>query len=265
MARHLAEQDWPQAHEYEYLRDIDAASMAWEWLRRNRDYREDVRRWAAARGSPAHRSSEVAPAEIQRRWGCISLQMPEVRSIEATPLWSRAVDPTVLTVRALPAQADDATAFMPSRWAHLIKAATVPDGTEHLQICEGYRRIRMDVAEGSLLAGPVHLAYDLHGVSGIDGQVLTLRRLLALCRAGFFVKSLHAPLSSGPRLVRALRAHDATERGASIGDVGIALFGEARVRAEWNAPSEAMKSHCRRLIATARRMVTGGYLSLLRK
>src|SRR3546814_4790994 len=62
------------------------------------------------------------------------------------------------------------------------------------------------------------------------------------------------------RQVLALRVHDALAAGASIRDVGIMLFGFERVRDEW--ADEALKSHCRRLIALAREMVAGGYRTL---
>src|SRR3546814_17468111 len=63
------------------------------------------------------------------------------------------------------------------------------------------------------------------------------------------------------RQVLALRVHDALAAGASIRDVGIMLFGFERVRDEW--ADEALKWHCRRLIALAREMVAGGYRTLL--
>jgi hypothetical protein len=58
-----------------------------------------------------------------------------------------------------------------------------------------------------------------------------------------------------------LRVHDALVAGASIRDVGVMLFGLERVRDEW--AGEALKSQCRRLIATARDMAAGGYRELL--
>jgi hypothetical protein len=262
MPRDRMRADWREA-EYDYLRGIDGPGLAWEWLRRNRLYREEVAQCVAERTMPARRNN-AAPPNIQTRWGCVSLQAPEVSAAEATPLWSRTVDSSVLIVRATPARSDDPIAFVPRRWTHLFAVAIEPDGTEHLAICDGYRRIRLDVAQGTVLEGPVLLRYEVQGVAGIDGKVLTLRRLMALCRTGRFARSLHRSFPSAPRLVRALRAHDAIEFGASIRDVGIMLFGDYRVAAEWNAPGEALKSQCRRLIATSRRMIGGGYLNLLR-
>jgi len=61
-----------------------------------------------------------------------------------------------------------------------------------------------------------------------------------------------------------LRVHDALTAGASIRDIGIMLYGLARIEAEWRDPGESLKSQCRRFIASARAMASGEYKDLLR-
>ncbi|MBB2162719.1 transcriptional regulator domain-containing protein [Gluconacetobacter sacchari] len=55
--------DWQVQAQYQHLRDATPAELGWEYLRRNRRYRDEQRAW-----------SELAPddprqAAFARRWG----------------------------------------------------------------------------------------------------------------------------------------------------------------------------------------------------
>lgn len=59
--------DWRSPSDYEYLRQLDRAELAWEFLRRNPDYQKDFARIVDA-------SSREAVA-IAERWGlCFRLR-----------------------------------------------------------------------------------------------------------------------------------------------------------------------------------------------
>ena len=55
--------DWRSAEAYEYVRDLDPADMAWEFLRRNPEYRQDFDRIV---GDPPDPEREAA---LLHRWG----------------------------------------------------------------------------------------------------------------------------------------------------------------------------------------------------
>lgn len=54
---------WHDQARYEYLRNAIPAELGWEYLRRNRRYRDEQRAWADL--SP----DDPAQAEFARRWG----------------------------------------------------------------------------------------------------------------------------------------------------------------------------------------------------
>jgi hypothetical protein len=58
----MAKCDWRRPETYETLRDLDAAGLAWKFLRRNPDYQQDYVRSNNA-AIPIEQPSEV------RRWG----------------------------------------------------------------------------------------------------------------------------------------------------------------------------------------------------
>jgi hypothetical protein len=243
---------WPAVVSYRYLDAAGPTDLAWEWLRRDPDYR----RMAPASGIPTGDVMilEPAPANCTARWGCLNMPDAGQPWLEAPLLWSSDVDPSVLNVLASPFSGRASATFDLARYGAM---ATVVDGgdCQHVLLREGSGVVRLDVLCGSLLEGPVSLVLSLAGMEESEPAMLALRRFL------------HLPAPSAPvrprlrRQVQALRVHDALSQGASIRDVGIMLFGRERVRHEW--ADEALKSQCRRLIILAREMVSGGYRTLL--
>lgn len=60
--------DWRSQHAVEALLELDRAGLAWEFLRRNPEYREDFRQtWQ--RIASGEISEEAAMTEFSRRWG----------------------------------------------------------------------------------------------------------------------------------------------------------------------------------------------------
>ena len=253
---------WPGDQAYSYLEDLGPAGLAWEWLRRDPGYR---------RLEPAARRSgragviliEHAAQPVVTRWGCLNVEDPALPAPEGAILWSSALDPSVLRCVAMPAAIGQAGAFDLGRCGE--KAALVAGraGAEHILIGATPGGLRLDVLEGTLLQGPAMLRYDFSAVSNIEPLLAPLRAFHHLCRTGRLSLPPLRKRQHDRRVVDALRTHDARQAGASIRDVGILLFGARRVAEEWSAPGEALKSHCRRMIALARRMAGGAWRRLL--
>jgi len=55
---------WRSSAEYDYLDDLIASDLAWEYLRRNPDYQRDYARTFQAALDP-----QPAPLGFRRRWG----------------------------------------------------------------------------------------------------------------------------------------------------------------------------------------------------
>ena len=60
--------DWRSQDAGDALKELDRAGLAWEFLRRNPEYREDYRR-ALERIAAGAITEEAAMAPISRRWG----------------------------------------------------------------------------------------------------------------------------------------------------------------------------------------------------
>lgn len=144
--------------------------------------------------------------------------------------------------------------------------AVDPSGHEHAVLSDGFRHVRIDVTEGSLVSGrPVLLQYAVTGLVGVatEARLMPLRRLAALCRTGRFLPGLFPRDPRLDRLIEILRVHDALAAGASQRDIALHFFGSERIPRDWRAASDSLRSRVRRLIRNARRMASGGYRKLL--
>src|SRR3546814_16017243 len=74
-----------------------------------------------------------------------------------------------------------------------------------------------------------------------DPALATLRRFLHLCHSGEWLSERALPDRLRRRILLALRVHDALTHGTSIREIGILLFGKARVDAEWPDPGDSLK------------------------
>jgi hypothetical protein len=202
--------------------------------------------------------------QMQCLRGYIFAEDPSVGATNARLLWTADVDPGVLKVDAVPAAPTANDSFDLARFAAMSSVGQGADNCEHIVISDGYRRIRIDVAVGSLLQGPVLLRHHLDGVDQLDQKLLTLRRLIALHRSGRFASSLFSVGPQTKRFVVALRVYDALQAGASQRDIAIALFGKAVVDDDWKATSDYLRLRVRRLVTLTGRMAAGGWMQLLR-
>ncbi len=129
---------------------------------------------------------------------------------------------------------------------------------------DGFHRVRIDILDGTVLAGPVRLRFLVTDDERASVQILALQQFHALRRRGVFGRSLHPPEPHAAHWIRQLRAFDAVESGASERVVAMTLFAGRFSDEGWRTGEKGVRSAARRLIATARRMVAGDYLKLLR-
>ena len=192
---------------------------------------------------------------------CFFAEHSDTLGHSARLFWRADHDPAVLVVRAEAVSADDpdhiALDALPGRATLLVSTIQ-----QHLLISDGARQLRLDI-EGTLNAGPVRLHYQLAGIAGVEAQLHTLRRFLALLRLGRFARGLETAEPRVDRWILMLRAHDLAALGASQRDIAAELFGGHRVAAEWRTESDSLRLRVQRLLRDANRLVNGGYLALL--
>jgi hypothetical protein len=158
-------------------------------------------------------------------------------------MWSAAVDPRVLAVRA----------GNPGGLARLFDAATsdarVVRGrhAEHLLIDRANDVFRLDVIEGTVASGPVSLRFDLADDDRLSTQISAINRF----RDSKVPPRQHLQLA---QQLLALQAVDAREAGASLREVSDIVLGPGA----WPGDGEHRKSLVRRMIVAGDRMIRAG-------
>lgn len=139
-------------------------------------------------------------------------------------------------------------------------------GQEEIAIDAGRATVRVSLASGTLLDGPVRLVYRLEGRRLLSRRLLALQQFEAVMRLGRVPRLLQQHLSerSSERMVLILRTLDALARAKPARAIAIELFGADQVEADWAHESDYLRMKTRRLIDAAKRLVRGGYLTLLR-
>ncbi|HEY1145461.1 MAG TPA: DUF2285 domain-containing protein [Allosphingosinicella sp.] len=246
--------DWRDEAAYRPLLAADRSLLAWEWLRRDKGYRG-----AAAQAVEEGEAGRLL--ERPERWGLHAFEPPDLAVPDGRPVWCGDVDPHVLAVRARPGAGDDVLDL--ERLAPLCRLLSGEADRQHLLICDGLRSIRIDVVEGKIQQGRIHLEDLIAGFDQAEKPLLAVRRLLALRRTGRFSTALHPPQSRAGRFVLTLRAWDALASGATQREIAAWLLDEDAQLGRWRVRAPSLRSRAQRLARSARRMAAGGYRALL--
>lgn len=167
-------------------------------------------------------------------------------------MWAAAADPYVLRARASPAIGPPRSAIDLSSFAHCFWKR---GSCAHVRVGLPDGMFRLDLIDGTIGAGIVELEPAIDLSRDVNCQIASLRRLVAL-RKGELPPSRD---QSFVRLVEALRASDALAAGASLREIGIAVFGAD----DWPGDSDHVKSRVRRRIELATRLMRAGPIGVL--
>lgn len=237
---------WRATASYLYVLHLDTPALAWEYLRRNRDY---ISTWSAdARQAPSSGS----------RWGLRWLEDPCRDAREAQLAWNPAPDPCVTLASAEPAVAGERF----SLWA-------LPG---HKRLLHLGQRIS---CAADIVPAPLRVAFDAQLREGDRfGYVLISgiyvghrwraveRHLARLSSRVPHTTAQVAPSREAMVHMRSLQALDGKAQHASHRQIAEVIFGKARVEEAWYPDSE-LRAQVRHLLRRAEGLVGGGYRRLL--
>ncbi len=241
------------------------SGWAWEWLRHSRKYRESPDIGLGVRRRVERKRPLLTIIETSHppsdKWGICLAEDPDRPFHRAAVFWDAAVDASVCPVAAVPARGNgDASLFDPS---HLKVSATVlvrGEGDQHLQLCDGVNALQLHVVEGTLLEGPVRLAYVLDDFAKLAHHTTTLERLGAVLERGRFPPHLFSGDPRAERWLLSLKAIDLEAAGLSHADIATELYqsgGRGAFATDWR------RSRVRRLLEAGHALIDGDYLKIL--
>lgn len=254
--------EWHPAAAYLYALTLDGPALAWEYLRRNPQYRADYDRHAC--GS-ADEAAHAAP------WGLRMLEDPARDARYAQPAWLP--DPDALPqLHPDAAAVPDAPVF--ALWGIPGRRQLVHDG-QRLQLTayrpEGTLRVALSPSLEHGMAYAHGLAAGARLRERWRAAAATMERFDAYYgRDAARPSSLahpHGHAHGRPDRIallhmRSLQTLDGLAAGATQREIAQALFGAAVVAERWHDLGE-MRAQVRRLARRGQALVDGGYRRLL--
>lgn len=241
----LSSDHWHPSAAYLYVLHLDGPALAWEYLRRDPDYRRD---WLRHQRHP----------EVAQRWGLRLLEDPGQDARDAYPVWFPDHD----TVVQLYPDVD------PPPDADIFEFWRIPG---HKQLIHDGRRLVLVVRQPGcclrLALAPAledGMAY-VYAIRACQAPCIRYRAL-----AGELDKLQEASNTTPAGLVKprpspssllelhTLQALDGTLAGASLRTVADVLFGPDALAEGWHADGD-LRARVRRLVQRGKKLMHGGY------
>jgi hypothetical protein len=236
--------DWRPSAAYLYILHLDGPALAWEYLRRNRDYQRD---WQQRASFP-----------IAQRWGLRYVEDPRLDARCAEPLWQHDPD-ALIRLTADPTHASNGFTV----WSMPGHKRLFYDG-QFLRLTHTVGHHHTRLALDSSVCDGQAVAY----VIGADPRAAARWQAIERYR-----QRLSASQSRGNTAIprpdrtallhmRSLQALDGAMAGASHRTIATVLYGADAIESRWDSDSE-LRSHVRYLLRRAQTFCTTKYRELL--
>jgi Uncharacterized conserved protein (DUF2285)/Family of unknown function (DUF6499) len=253
--------DWRSPEAADALKDLDRSGVAWEFLRRDPEYRRHYASVAQRIESGAI-SRETGLTELSDRWGCLFIRDPNLPAADDPLLWRPELAPLSVTLVAAPDGYPEARGHLPRDVAAARVRLQRADGL-HLLVedSDGDHRLWLPGASASDKPAAMVLVDDRFALR--IAALIRFQRRLEGRRSGPLPKGWRITPRHLRRLALMLRALDGHLGHASYREIADALFGsEAVARYAWKTSS--VRGQTIRLVKDAVRTMKGGYRRLLR-
>lgn len=241
------------------------SGWAWEWLRRNGDYQASKDIGAFVRRRVIRETPMLTIIELERphqsRWGLCFAEDPDRPFHHAAVFWNGDVDPAVCPVAATPAPRGAPSCVLDLE--RLKIAATVlvmPSGEQHVVLCDGIHALQLHVRNGSVVGGPVRLAYELQNFEKLPEHAVTIERLGSVLSRARFPSELLAKEPNADRWLLALKAIELEAVGHSHAEIADRLYPGSD---QGNFTTDWRRSRVRRLLEAGHALIKGDYLKIL--
>jgi hypothetical protein len=245
--------DWRDPQSYQWLRQVSKPALAWEFLRRNKDYQEAFER--AARGET------VDPS----RWALVRFEDPAHDARCARPIWRRGAFADILPLHA--SAPIDATALLRfGKTKPRFQVSVVPDsdnGFVHVLMAQAGRFLQIEMRPQRDLSQDAFLTPALAKDRPIPRQLLSLRRLDDALAHGELRPQLYPADRRADRFARILLTLDGVLANARHREIASSLYGADRVDRDWTQGGTHLRDHVRRAATNGRQLMESGFSRLL--
>ena len=261
--------DWTQDEPYVYTERFNGPQWAWEYLRRNAEFRADWKHDQLEFGlsgydPPTTMVVSLADAPRLSRWGCLYATAPDQDAVTASVFWNPQLCSSVLQLTAQPSSSRiDATPFVLGDIPCPSVLLELPNGPQHLLFHDESRRLQL-VVDGADVTKPVRLMTDGAPDKEVAGaQLRSLHCFNDLRLSGRLYDSHFRRTPMPQRLRLLLRVLDGERTGASQEEIAQKIFADDYAAGQWHAPGQPLRDRVRRALYRGHAMTRGGYRELL--
>ncbi|WKA26461.1 DUF2285 domain-containing protein [Bradyrhizobium roseum] len=252
---------------------FDPSDWAWEFLRRNPDYRADWQASVPRRLAHVTLTDGTRLLRLRRRypraerWGLYAFGDPSVSARRGPAFWH--LDALQRTVRlraelpAEPAKDPKGSELLALSDFRVDRVAAIGVDSVPLVLMKGPgSHVPVEISGLAALSLPFAPVFEIGGFADLNAQTELLKRLHRFAEQAPNPGS-RSTFGIDERLHHALIALDESLAGKTYRQIAITIYGEKRVAEEWQGPSLFLKDRTRRLVAKGTELMKGGYRDLL--
>lgn len=251
---------WADPASYRWMSTLSNLAWAWEFLRRDPGYRSAYN--CAVGDTPI---KDGPPDTSALHFGLLRFGDPEQDAVSANVFWRMRACRGVLPLATSPMRSGTAASIL--NLENLQCRTTVfRIGLEQRQdilFAQDGRFLQLAVFGEIPLAEALLLTPALPSPAYAANRLLAVRRLTDLVRHGWMRPSLYPRERRAERLMRVVQALDGWRAEASHRDIGIALYGDARIERDWLHHGDHVRDQVRRAIRCGRDLMADGYRRFL--
>jgi len=247
--------------------------FAWEFLRRNPDYRRAFERSRASSiaPTPLDRASSYIrvkkPSKAAQKWGLQSFANPDLSYLDAHVFWSHRAFTRALPIEFEPVTSSNLTnksiRFSDILWTrqHLIQA----DGTRETVLKSPEFWIQLYGCPPSPTKENSRIIIQIDGGDGLRKRLEALNILAELRDTKTLKQAEDTPQQMFKNLQFYLQILDLKPLGMSYREMSALIIGKERTHADWDSDGCSLKSKMVRGAARAIKLMETDYLNLLRR
>lgn len=258
-----------KARSYAYTDGLTDTDWAWEYLRRNPDYKTA---YYESRAKPIRGITHASGVKIYRergsnrqsgKWGLSAFTLPDLNALEADIFWSQDAlthGISAVSICIKPSLGSDLDLFRDQNCCAILCRAKC----QKIIIRSRNTAIDMRLVGVNILFQPVQLQFQLDGFATISDDTKALiwtRNALKSMRSGD-----KKPLTETTKLYRqkCLIALDCVQQGGSLRDTGFVFQALGLTQLSWSASGdEALKKQVWRCRNMGLKLMQGGYRKFL--
>jgi Uncharacterized conserved protein (DUF2285)/Family of unknown function (DUF6499) len=252
--------------DYAYTCGIDKAGWAWEFLRRNKHFAEDLKQHGANQNVRLIEHDSIHCIEMGQRnvaaekWHLLTFAFLTPDVCKPHIFWDAASLPQLLYFKSNHVEKNGQGNFDLNCIAGR-KSILHLDGVEYVVIQRPENSVRLAGTGCSLISGSCNIKFEITGLWGITPQLDAIKMLGRFAQER--EEKSNAENQRNPLLLSYLIALDGHLAGKSYRQIAQVIYGEDRVSEVWTSETRFMKDKVRRAVERGIAYMEGDYLTLL--